>query len=243
MSLSLGQVLDPVNDLVESLSSVMLVASVAFGVQKLLLAIGSDWWVSACLTLIAFVWALLFLWNRSPQWLFRLVGILLFIRFVMPVATIGSSIVFDHFIEAKYSASQAALDQTTRDLQALTLSTGVVGDAAEQAPETPAPATDVEQPSAEGTGIAARIRKFWQGTKDVAAGAAASATAVIQHPTESIRQKYHEIEQKAEATVDRMITLIEIFVMQTVIVPILLLLGLYWLCWNLFNAQPRREVP
>ena len=38
--LTTGQVLNPVNDLVERFSHVMLTASVAFGVQKVLISIG-----------------------------------------------------------------------------------------------------------------------------------------------------------------------------------------------------------
>lgn len=44
MTLTLGQALDPVNDLVEQFASLMLMASVAFGVQKALLAIGGHGW-------------------------------------------------------------------------------------------------------------------------------------------------------------------------------------------------------
>lgn len=39
LTLSVGQVLDPVNDLVESFSDLMLMASVAFGIQKILIVI------------------------------------------------------------------------------------------------------------------------------------------------------------------------------------------------------------
>jgi len=41
VTLTSGQVLDPVNDLIEQFSTLMVVASVAFGVQKVLLAIGA----------------------------------------------------------------------------------------------------------------------------------------------------------------------------------------------------------
>jgi hypothetical protein len=40
VTLSPGQILDPVNDLVEKFSDLMLVASVVFGIQKVLISIG-----------------------------------------------------------------------------------------------------------------------------------------------------------------------------------------------------------
>src|SRR5512138_1985025 len=46
INLSIGETLDPVNDLVERFAELMLVASVAFGVQKVLLTIGAHWIVT-----------------------------------------------------------------------------------------------------------------------------------------------------------------------------------------------------
>ncbi len=240
VSLTVGEALDPINDLVETFSSVMLTASVAFGVQKLLLAIGSNWAVSACLTLIALVWAYLFWKDRSPHWLFRLVGILLFIRFVMPVATIGSAMLFESFAAAKYNESQVALDKTTKDLQALTPSAGTAADAAAPIPMPPEAATKPEESAPEEPTTASRIQRLWQGTKDAVAGGANAVAGFVKDPSESFRRKYEEIKLSAEAAVERMVALIGIFVLQTVIVPLLLLFGLYWLCRDLFIVQPGR---
>ena len=41
-----GQLLDPINDLVEQFSDLMLVATVAFGIQKILINIGAYWLVN-----------------------------------------------------------------------------------------------------------------------------------------------------------------------------------------------------
>ena len=64
MTLSVGEVLDPVNDLVESFSSVMLMSSVAFGIEKLLLALGSGPLISALVTALALAWVLRFVHDR-----------------------------------------------------------------------------------------------------------------------------------------------------------------------------------
>ena len=56
VTLTPGQMLDPLNDLVERFSDLMLAASVAFGVQLLLIEVGMHWGMSLALTLVAFAW-------------------------------------------------------------------------------------------------------------------------------------------------------------------------------------------
>ena len=53
ITLTVGQVLDPLNDLVEQFASLMLAAAIAFGVQKVLLAISAHWPVSLVVTVAA----------------------------------------------------------------------------------------------------------------------------------------------------------------------------------------------
>src|SRR5690606_26053853 len=52
-----GQLLDPVNDLVEQFANLMLMASVAFGVQKILIVMGAYWLISLAFTAVALGWA------------------------------------------------------------------------------------------------------------------------------------------------------------------------------------------
>ena len=47
VNFAIGQFLDPVNDLVEQISTLLLIASVSFGVQKVLISMGAHWLVSA----------------------------------------------------------------------------------------------------------------------------------------------------------------------------------------------------
>lgn len=115
-----GQVLDPVNDLIEQFANLMLTASVAFGVQKVLLGIGAHWLVSLLLTLSALGWAAFALRRqRSPAWLSCLLLIFLMIRFALPVAVIGSDVLFRQFMEADYRASQQGIDSVSGQLDKL----------------------------------------------------------------------------------------------------------------------------
>ncbi len=84
LTLTPGQVLDPINDLLEQFSSLMLVASVAFGIQKILLAVGGHFAVSAVVSAVLILWAWLALSDKSVTWVSRLVLVLLMIRFAVP---------------------------------------------------------------------------------------------------------------------------------------------------------------
>lgn len=181
VSLSIGEILDPINDLVESLSSVMLMASVAFGIQKLLLTIGSNWMVSAFVTGVALLWSWLFVRGRVPRGLTGLLVVLLFARFVMPVTLIGSASVFEHFSAEDYQQSQAVLDTTSDSLKGFAL------------------------------------------------------TDLVKDPAGSVKAKYEALKTAAEAAAERMIHLIVVFLMQTVMVPLLLLWALYRLTAGLLG--------
>ena len=87
VTLTPGQMLDPLNDLVERFSDLMLAASVAFGVQLLLIEVGMHWGMSLALTLVAFAWAWPYLKRkRPPALLTRVLVALLLVRFIVPAA-------------------------------------------------------------------------------------------------------------------------------------------------------------
>jgi len=117
-TLSVGEILDPVNDLVESFSNLMLLASVAFGIQKVLLTIGQYEYVKYALTLVVLAWAAARLVRGSgPRWLDVALLLMLMVRFAVPVMTIGSDAVYARFLEQDYTASQGALATMTEDLK------------------------------------------------------------------------------------------------------------------------------
>lgn len=116
-----GQVLDPVNDLIEQFSTLMLSASVSFGVQRVLVAIGAHWLMSAVLTLVTLGW--LWGWRRvdqaAPSWWGRALLLLLLLRFAVPLAALGSEAAFRLFLSDRYAHSQAELSLGSDTVQAL----------------------------------------------------------------------------------------------------------------------------
>lgn len=110
MTFAPGEVLDPLNDLVEQFSQVMLVAMVAFGVEKVLLTVGASWMISVTFSLVAGVWAILYVRGMTgPRWLSRLLLVLLVTRFAMPLSLIGTDAIFQQFMALDYQESQEVL--------------------------------------------------------------------------------------------------------------------------------------
>jgi hypothetical protein len=185
-----GQVLDPVNDLVEKFSDAMLAASVSFGVEKALIGLGGYWLVSAFLTLVALVWTGVRLHSarRPPTWLSRLFLILLMLRYAVPAVTLGSDLLFEKFLAADYAASQQTVELAAGQIE------------------------KTEPPAAANAGEASVLdrMKGWLAEKNLDASARLEA-----------------LKHAAERITEQIINLIVIFLLQTLVIPLLLLWALY----------------
>ena len=243
ITLTLGQVLDPINDLVEQFSSVMLLASVAFGIQKLLLSIASNWVVSAVVTGLALLWASLFWFNKAPAWLSRMLVVLVFLRLVMPVTLIGSAFVFEKFSAAEYEASLLALDQTGIALKALDadapLPTTGGPSKASTVPNPTAPTASQLQASPEEKGLFSGAMAALNGAKNAVVAAKDTMSDALDVSANKVQAKFEGIRAMAERAAERMITLIVLFLMQTMVVPFILLFVLYRLLGGLVPHSQR----
>ncbi|MBT9492102.1 MAG: hypothetical protein IV107_07070 [Paucibacter sp.] len=117
LTIAPGQALDPVNDLIEQFSTLMLGASVSFGVQKVLISVGGNAWVSGALTLAALVlsWAM---WRRLalPRAAGMVLAGLLILRFAVPLTILGSDLAFRQLLADDYRASQQGIANTAGEL-------------------------------------------------------------------------------------------------------------------------------
>jgi hypothetical protein len=207
VTLTPGQLLDPVNDLVEKFSTLMLAASVAFGVQKALIAMGGYWAVSLALTGVALAWGWLYVRQQSvPVWLSRALVVLLMLRFAIPVVTLGSDLLWQKFLSPDYVASQQGIDSSSTQ-------------AAKLAPP----------PVAQNQGVLDRMKGWLAENADV-------------------RARFEELKQAAEQATEHIIRLIVVFLLQTLVIPLLLLWALYALARGVFERtgrwpQPARQSP
>lgn len=109
-----GQLLAPINEVVKQFSDLMLMASVAFGIQKMLISISGYWVIKVILTATALVWAMFhFREQRPPGWISKFLVLLLMLRFAIPVVTLGSDVLYQKFLKPEYTADQKAIDTTT----------------------------------------------------------------------------------------------------------------------------------
>jgi len=195
-----GQLLDPVNDLVERFSDLMLGASVLFGTQKVLIGIGGYWPVSLALTLVILAWAWQWL-RRQPvaPWLSRLLVLLLMLRFAVPVVAIGSDWVWQKFLAEDYRVSQQAIDTAQVD-------------AARQDPALPS------EPSSQG--LIDKLRGW------------------LSHNTD-LKARFDELKQAVENATEHLIRLMVVFVLQTLVIPALMIWAMWTWTRSLFDS-PRR---
>lgn len=121
--LSIGEALDPINDLVERFSSVMLVAASSLGLQNILLGISRWWGMNLALGIVA-LGALVAIWLPKLQGTPRLVVgrmflILLFVRFAVPLLILGTGLVSQVFLDESLAESTAALEATSSQIEAI----------------------------------------------------------------------------------------------------------------------------
>lgn len=133
VNFTVGQVLDPVNDLVERFSAVMLVATTSLGLQNVLLRIVSWWGITALLVVAAsltvvWVWRGAAVRRARPRWLLNGFLALVFVRFAVPLLIIGTGLVFDTFLAAEQDAATAALETTRQEIEAFNQEPTVVVD-------------------------------------------------------------------------------------------------------------------
>lgn len=122
ITVSAGEVLEPLDDLVEQFSSVLLVSTTSLGIQSLLVR-ASAWWGVTTLLLLFLVArvATAFVPDRVHPGVRRVVGvgtaILLACRFAMPLYALGTTLVFERFLEPSQTEAVQAIDETSGDVR------------------------------------------------------------------------------------------------------------------------------
>ena len=190
VNLTVGEVLDPVNDLVEQFSSVMLVATSAIGLQNILLRITGGAGFSVLLA-IAAAGALAAVWvpalaarARLRAFALRFLLIVFLLRFAVPFLVIGSNVVFDRFLASEQQAATAALRATTADIEAMT--------------DDETPVTDPD-------------RNMLQRFGDMVGDSIAAL---------NVRERLAELRERASSATAHVVDLIVIFLLQTIALPL-----------------------
>ena len=122
VTLTPGQILDPVNDLIERFSWIMMGATISLGVQNVLLDI-SSWWLVQILFALLAAWMMIRVWypGQGSQWqrtlLKRVFFLMLFIRFAVPTMLIANDMLYQQFLEQRYQQSTEVITEAGRELE------------------------------------------------------------------------------------------------------------------------------
>lgn len=210
-----GQILDPLNDLIEWFSWVVLMAATSLGIQELLLTIFSAKVFAWLLIAVAATLGVL-MWSKRLQLhplralLPRLLLLLLVVRFAVPVMALASEGLYSAFMSERYATSQ-------QSIQAVTEQIGEINRSAASSASVP-----------EDDSLLGSAKRLYQSTLE-------------SLDVSSYVQRY----QSAAADVsEQVVNLIVVFVMQTLLLPLLFLWGVVQLARRVLHmelAPKRRE--
>ena len=195
-----GQILDPLNDLVERFSWIMLLSSASAGLQQTLLTI-SAWPVFSALTLVLSLTAAGAVWFPAGKllplraFLVKLALLTLVLRLSVPMIAICSEWIYQEFLSPRYTEATAQLQHATENISRINQNMeNVLPD--EQNTSLWGVAKQLYSSAAEAVDIDARLQAYKE--------AAADATEYV-------------------------ISLIVVFVFQTIVLPLIFLGGIYGL--------------
>ncbi|MBV34891.1 MAG: hypothetical protein CMP47_05460 [Rickettsiales bacterium] len=117
LTLSPGEILDPINDLIERFSVVMLITASALGIQKLMLSIGAwDYFNYLIIAFWAFTAGYLWLKNfkqgQENPLILKVALFLVLVRFATPIMALGSEALYQGFLANDYQEASQGLQQT-----------------------------------------------------------------------------------------------------------------------------------
>lgn len=209
ITLALGQALDPINDLVERFSWVMLVALTSLGIQKFLIEV-SPWLSVQLLATLALLLWLTALWVGDALRLDfgllarRLLLLALVVRFAVPVAAGLNHLVYENFLSEPYEHAAATVEQQTAELQKSD------------------PTATFEPQEDAGTGWWQRLRQSLSRAEDAL----------------DFHRLLDWLQERADRLINGFLDLIVVFLLNTVLLPLAFLWGLFRLC-RLLIAEPR----
>ena len=179
--LSVGEILDPVNDLVERFSWIMLLSTVSLGIQKVLLDMGV-WFGFRVLMVLSMAVLLVGIWLPRAGGLgirglgLRLIVAAVVVRFCIPVVGVTSEALYDAFLSDTYTRSTRSLDVIRGKIRM--------------------PIVQPEDGAAENdAGLLERLRKRFQSTREVL----------------GIQARLDALKETAEAGIDHITSLMIVF--------------------------------
>jgi hypothetical protein len=225
MTFTPGETLDPINDLIERFSMVMLASSTAIGIQKIFLQI-SSWPLFSGLYTGVFGLTLVCFWLpalpvKVKSALFKASIILMFLRFSVPMVFIANEMTCNGFLNSGYDESIKILDNTRSDLQQIQ----------RQVPQVISNKSPVEDETGKSNWekmLEEPVKKLKEQVNliDYVATQVSGVKLSISQQMNHLEKVTSEVTSKM---ISNIINLIVVFTLQTVVFPMLFLYGLYHL--------------
>ena len=119
-----GQILDPVNDLIERFSWVMLICTTSLGIQSILLKIFSSFYFSIIVAaslflMLGFLWKYYKTSTSLRNILYRAMVFLVILRFFIPIMAITSDGLYKAFLESTYIESKQQLEKSNATIASI----------------------------------------------------------------------------------------------------------------------------
>lgn len=188
LTISVGEILDPLNDMVERFSWIMLLSSVSLGIQKILLVLSSKLFLQIALMAsvaasITLMWVNKFQESAAFTLSLKIFFFMLILRFGAIFFVYSSNIFYNSVLEVEYAKSTQMIQTTQKELDEIQ----------------------------------------------------ASTTTVSEYKT--LAKKLESIKENIEESYNNIINLITIFVVQTIVMPLLFL----WLFVSLIRFVFTKE--
>lgn len=195
VNFSPGEILDPINDLVERFSWVMLLATSSLGVQKILLEVSSWAGISVLLAGAGLFFLLTRMRNSSVARMADIAGklllVMLLVRFLIPVGSLANDWVYKQFLQPRYEQSSAQLEIASNRIREIS--------------------TRQTQPEQSDGSLKDRAKKFY-------------SSMTSKFDFDGMLDDY---KNSAENVSEHAINLIVVFMLQTIVFPLLFLYLIY----------------
>jgi hypothetical protein len=209
INMAVGEILDPVNDLVERFSWVMLVSSTSLGIQKILMEIGA--WFGfkillsfSMLVILAGIWIPRSFRMNLVSFGYKLILASIIIRFCIPAIAISSDRLYDLFLEKEYFESTKAIEKLKEEIS----DSEIISDGQKTDPAK--------------NGALDKIKQMYKTTVDAM----------------DIKGRIAALKDKAANYSKYTINLIIVFVLQTIIIPLIV----FWALVKLLGFAGEKKI-
>lgn len=198
INLTPGQILDPVNDLVERFSWIMLASTTALGIQKVFLTMSV--WPAFNYTLMSFILlSLILLFIKTKKYvqirilILRISLLLIILRFAIPITGLANESMYNVFLEYEYIESTEALEKTTEQIAQINK-------------DDQSHLPDIKKKS-----VWESAKAFYNSTSEML----------------DMNKRVERYKQAATKTTQHIVNLIVVFLFQTLIIPLSFILIIY----------------